>query len=278
MTRKDDFGDRMKSYEAAYMQRTVPRVPLVIRVDGCHFHSFTRGMAKPFDPILTKTMQDTMLAMCKEITGAVFGYTQSDEITVVCRLADPVNMSEYYEGRVQKILSITASKATLNFNRWFMRNVKEYGQEPDRYPGAADPDVYRRRLMGAEFDSRVMNIPDMDLYNCLIWRQSDATRNSVSMLAQSHYTQRELQGKKRPEMMDMLMLEKGVNWNDLDTVKKRGACCYRKDTGRKRPEWFVDCEMPILSSDEGRERFMPIVLGTAEGAESRSQRCRSRIW
>lgn len=261
MTSKDSLGDRMKSYEAPYMQRTVPRIPMVIRVDGSHFHSFTRGFAEPFDPVLIASMQETMLDLCADITGAVFGYTQSDEITIVCRLADPIDGREYYEGRVNKILSITASKATASFNRNFAGNVERLRVDPSSFPDAVDIDVYRRRLLTAEFDARVMSIPDSDVYNCLIWRQLDATRNSLSMLAQAHFLQKQLQGRKREELMDMLVQQKGVNWNDLPTTRKRGSCCYRKNLGGIRPKWFLDTEMPILTSDEGRAMLQPLLEG-----------------
>lgn len=261
MTSKDSLGDRMKSYETPYMQRTVPRMPMVIRVDGSHFHSFTRGFAKPFDPVLIAAMQGTMLDLCADITGAVFGYTQSDEITIVCRLADLVDGKEYYEGRVNKILSITASKATAAFNRNFAKNVEALRNDPASFPETAGIEVYQRRLLTAEFDARVMSIPDSDVYNCLIWRQMDASRNSLSMLAQAHFPQKQLQGRKREELMDMLMLEKGINWNDLPTVRKRGSCCYRKDIGRTRPKWFLDTEMPVLTSDEGRSMLQPLLDG-----------------
>ena len=152
---KDAFGDRMKSYEQPYMQRTVPGVPMVIRVDGCHFHSFTRGMAKPFDPVLRKTMSDTMIDLCKDVSGAVFEYTQSDEISILCRVAG-IDSREYFEGRAQKIVSVKASKATLHFNRNFAENVRtaNNGTDPELM------EVYRSRLYGAEFDSRVMSIPE----------------------------------------------------------------------------------------------------------------------
>lgn len=264
MSSRTPFDERMKSYEAPYMQHTVPCVPIVIRVEGCHFHTFTRGFARPFDPLLMRTMQQTMLDLCTGITGAVFGYTQSDEITVVCRLADPVAGSEYFEGRVQKILSVTASKTTVSFNRHLTDNVSLLQADASAFPGASDPNVYRRRLMTAEFDARVMNIPDSDLYNCLIWRQADATRNSLSMLAQSYFTQKELQGKKREDLMDMLVLQKGVNWNDLEVPKKRGSCCYRMDVGKTHPKWVLDTGMPILSSDEGRGRIQPLIEGKVQ--------------
>lgn len=256
MAKADPFGDRMKSYEKPYLQHTVPRVPMVIRVDGCHFHSFTKGMAKPFDEVLMESMRGTMAELCASIPGAIFGYTQSDEISIVCRLADMVDGCEYYEGRVQKIISVTASRTTAIFNRLFASNA-------ERYMGADDADpslsrTYGNRLYRAEFDARVMSIPDWDLYNYLIWRQSDASRNSISMLAQSMFLSKELNGKNRSQMMDMMMSE-GVNWNDLDTCQKRGACCAR--WGAPRPKWHMDMDMPILSSDEGRRRYQSLVEG-----------------
>ena len=189
-----------------------------------------------------------MLDLCKDVSGAVFGYTQSDEISILCRVAG-IDAREYFEGRVQKIVSVTASKATLYFNRNFAKNIRTAS-------GGTDPDlldVYRSRLYGAEFDSRVMSIPEWDVYNYFVWRQIDAAANSLSMVCQSVFPQSDLTGKGRSELMDMLM-SAGVNWNDISTSNKRGTCCYRKDTdGRSR--WFLDDEMMILTSDEGRDAY-----------------------
>lgn len=258
----DGIGDRMKTYEAPFSMRTVPRVPIVIRLDGCHFHSFTRGFVKPFDSVMEQTMKDTMGQLCAQVQNCVFGFTQSDEITLVLRMPDLINSQEYYDGRVQKIVSITASKCTRLFNKTLEENITELCSYPSRFPDHADPGVYKRKLSNAEFDARVMNIPECDVYNNLIWRQQDATRNSLSMLAQAHFSQKMLQGKKRQDMFDMLM-EQGINWNDLSPYRKRGACCYRTYIhGSDHKEWYVDDDTIVFTTEEARMKYQPIVEGT----------------
>lgn len=123
----DELGKRMKIYEAVSKTKLVRRMPVAIRIDGKAFHTFTRGMAKPFDEVLIKSMQETMQYLCKNIQGCVFGYTQSDEITLILVDYKELNTSAWFDNEVQKICSISASMATMAFNRAFVKNVDEWG-------------------------------------------------------------------------------------------------------------------------------------------------------
>ena len=245
---KDSLGNRMKTYESVYKQRLVPKMPIVLRIDGKAFHTFTRGMKKPFDDLLIDTMQKTMVRLCEDLQGAKFGYTQSDEITLISTLDDMVKSQAPYDGSVQKLLSIYASKATKYFNMEFYENVYKLQHDENAFKEVVDVDVYIKKLFDAEFDCRVMNIPEHDLINNLIWRQQDATRNSISSLAQANFSHNALQSKSSSDMMDMLMLEKNINWNDLETRKKRGSCCYKIEA-MGRHVWKIDNEMPIITTD-----------------------------
>lgn len=260
---KDSLGDRMKGYEAVYKQILVPKLPIVIRVDGKAFHTFTKGMAKPFDDLLMDTMQRTMLALCKDLQTCKLGYTQSDEITLVCVCDDVIKTEGLYKYKVNKILSIIASKATRYFNKFFSENIRNLEQYPNTFTNAVDIEVYRSKEFGAEFDCRVMNIPEYDVINNLIWRQQDATRNSIQMLGQANFSHKELQGKNCSEIQDMLIARKGINWNNLAVDKKRGSCCYRvkDDEEETRTPWVVDKDMPILTEAAARERFTKIMFG-----------------
>lgn len=243
---KDSLGTRMKSYEAITDNKLIPRMAMIIRLDGCAFHTFTRGMKKPFDEIFLESMRMTMLELCKEVSTCKFGYTQSDEITLVCCI-DDVKKSEGYMGyEINKILSKTAAMCTLFFNKYFEYNVLHYVTFEDNEK--VDKDVYERKFHKAFFDCRVFNVPDWEVVNNLIWRQQDCTRNSLSSLARAHFSHKELQGKNSVTMQDMLM-EKGINWNDLEIRYKRGVCCYKvQDKG-----WFLDYYMPILTEEVGKE-------------------------
>ena len=137
---KDSLGDRMKGYyEARSEVRLVRRMPVVLRLDGKSFHTFTRKFKKPFDPIMTECMNDTVLYLCKNIQGAVIGYTQSDEITIVLVDYKTLDSEAFFDYRVQKMCSIAASMATLEFNRSFNERVYIYEQNQSFENNVGDP-------------------------------------------------------------------------------------------------------------------------------------------
>jgi tRNA(His) 5'-end guanylyltransferase len=199
----DDLGDRMKAYEQAEAGRAgLPGMPVCVRLDGKGFSRWTRSLARPFDPRLTALMIDTTLALVAE-SGAVAGYTQSDEISLILH-AKSAKEELYHGGKFQKLASVLASVATAHFNAKV-------------WPG----------MPPAIFDARAWAVPSLDeAANVLFWREIDATKNSVSMAAREHYSHKALLGLKRAEMMDLLMA-KGVNWNDYPAAFKRGTHIQR---------------------------------------------------
>lgn len=251
----DSLGERMKGYE--YVTRTylTKRTPVIIRIDGRAFHTFTRGFKKPFDDILVKSMQETMKYLCENIQGCVLGYTQSDEITLVLVDYKELNTSAWFDYNIQKCASVAASMATMCFNKAFASNVKLYRYNSDctideelKY----DTVLELAMRKGAMFDARVFNIPKEEVCNNILWRQNDATRNSIEMVGHANFSQKELHKKSCNDIQDMLMLQKGINWNDFPTHLKRGSCCIKQMTvGSSRPEWVVDTEIPIFKG-EGR--------------------------
>lgn len=273
--KRDALGDRMKKYE--YITRTylVPRMPVIIRLDGKAFHTFTRGFKRPFDEVLISTMQDTTKYLCENIQGCVLGYTQSDEITLVLVDYKKLNSCAWFDNNIQKMCSIAASMATFAFNRFFVANLNAFyefntdidlteigyhitfseednGKYYEAYKKAAEK--------GAMFDARVFNIPKEEVCNCVLWRQNDATRNSVEMVAQAHFSHGVLQNKSQSQMQDMLMLEKGINWNDFPVHQKRGSCCIKvQGDGDKRPKWIIDKKIPIFKGD-GRKYIEDLVF------------------
>lgn len=243
MSKYTDFDKRMKEYERASKGYLSKRTPVLIRVDGRAFHTFTRGFSKPYDKVLNKSMQDTMKYLCKNVQGCVLGYTQSDEITLVLVDYDDIKKSSWLDYEVQKICSIVASMTTMQFNKVFRNNIEEYSQLRECFGGQLL--IYKRaEEMGAMFDARCFNVPENDVCNAIIWRQRDAEKNSISSLGQAYFTDKELHGKKGNEVQDMLMEKFKVNWNDVETKFKRGSACIKTETG-----WFVDNEMPILTKD-----------------------------
>lgn len=201
-------------------------------------------------------MKKTMQALCKDLSTCKYGYTQSDEITLVCICDDMIRTEGLYKYKVNKILSICASKTTKYFNKFFYQNVQKLKANPNAFKNVVDVKVYEKKLFDAEFDCRVMNIPDWDVVNNVIWRQQDATRNSIQMLGQSQFSQKELDKKSCSDIMDMLILQKNINWNDLETYKKRGCSCTRevdKKTGSSK--WIINENMPILTEPTAKKGF-----------------------
>ena len=270
---KDALGDRMKRYEAVSKTTLVSRMPVIIRLDGCHFHTFCRGFEKPFDPIFAKTMQATMKYLCENIQGCVLGYTQSDEITLVLVDYRKHNSSAWFDNEVQKVCSVSAALATYAFNKYFKENasawIEKQVNDPDRHKLARDDpeefkkinkliEVYDKAIeKGAYFDSRAFNVPREDVTNCVLWRQLDAERNSINSLAQSLFSHKELQGLNLKATLTKIEQEKGIIWGNLSTTQKRGSCCIKADYfGDKRIHLAaVEEEGDYYLDDEGNEYF-----------------------
>ena len=208
MPEKSALGDRMKSFEKMFTdQKLMPGLPALARLDGKAFHTWTRGLERPYDVQLTKLMVATTLYLC-ERTNALMGYTQSDEITLVWFPTFESPMM--FDGKVSKLNSVLSSQAA----RYFNKNVSKY------VPKKADQD--------ADFDCRVWNVPSkVEAANAFVWRELDATRNSVSMAAQAKFSHKELQGKNSSEMQDMLW-NVGINWNNYPPFFKRGTYIQRR--------------------------------------------------
>lgn len=269
----DGLGTRMKKYEYTTRIHLVNHCPVIIRIDGKSFHTFTRGFQKPFDGVLIRAMQQTMKYLCENIQGCVLGYTQSDEITLVLVDYKKINSCAWFDYNIQKCASITASMATMAFNKAFYKAFDEWGRENfhDWDIGGTNElvdeslmalcQIYRNALNnGAMFDARVFNIPKEEVCNCVLWRQNDATRNSIAMVGQANFSHRELHEKSCNQIQDMLMTQRGINWNNTPAHLKRGSCCIRKfDEVTKHHEWIIDTDIPIFKG-EGRKYIDDLVF------------------
>lgn len=264
MTKKDSLGDRMKEFYENRSKHYLPRrVPVIIRLDGKAFHTFTKGFKRPYDEILHNTMNSTMKYLCENIQGCKLGYTQSDEITLLLTDYDTITTDAWFGYGMQKVCSVAASMATLAFNKFF-RQYYEAALSELGYP--VDSDEYmstlRNKLDCAMFDARCFSIPKDEVTNCFIWRQQDATRNAIQMLGQCNFSHKELHGKSCNDVQDMLMTQKSINFNDMPVEFKRGVCCYKTtkedvsiDVKTKeavpcvRSEWVLDMNIPIFTQD-----------------------------
>lgn len=278
--KKDSLGDRMKQYEGIPKTSLMRRNPVIIRIDGKAFHTFTRGFERPFDDILIESMQETMKYLCENIQGCKIGYCQSDEISLLITDYENINTAAWFDYQVQKMCSIAASMATLAFNRVFSKVFYKWGNEnlPDWDVGGTNKPVDEKLIKlcniyesasekGAMFDARCFSIPKEEVCNYFLWRQNDCVRNSIQMVAQANFSHKQLQNKSCDELQEMLWQEKNINWNDFETVKKRGSCCTKTgkhtivdiQTGEQKERliWEIDRDIPIFTQDRNYiERFV----------------------
>lgn len=256
--KKDSLGDRMKRYENVSRFYLTNRSPVIIRIDGKTFHTFTRGFWKPFDPIMVKTMKQTMQYLCKNIENCVLGYTQSDEITLVLCDYKTIDTQPWFDNNILKITSVSASMATAAFNQFFRENVyAKFFNSLKTFDEMAKPYMSSDNYKTALFDSRCFNIPIDEVNNCLVWRQHDAIRNSIQSVAQSFFSHTELMGKNCNELIEMLNHCYSYDWHSIDTDLQRGSCCvkrdynYLNDNGEPcfRRGWIIDENIPIFHED-----------------------------
>lgn len=195
--KKDSLGDRIKSnYEDRQRFYLTRRTPVIMRLDGKAFHTVTKKAEKPYDVTIINAMQATALKLLQEIQGAKCAYIQSDEISILITDFDTLQTEAWFDYNLNKMVSISSAIASVEFSKLFGKSIY--------------------------FDSRVFNIPKEEVTNYFRWRYLDWVRNSIQMLAQSLYSQKQLHGKNTSILQDMCM-DKGINWSKLDPIYKNGT-------------------------------------------------------
>ena len=220
-----------------------------------------------------------MKYLCENIQGCVLGYTQSDEITLALIDYKKLDSCAWFDYNIQKCCSIAASMATMAFNRFFSENASElfFSEMNKKKKSVLVCDDYLDAIAaaverGAMFDCRVFNIPKEEVTNCILWRQNDATRNSIEMVGHANFSQNQLHKKSCKEIQEMLFQERGINWNDYPAHYKRGSCCIKKVVERLAPygvlvdgvpaeksEWVVDTNIPVFKG-EGRKYIDDLIF------------------
>ena len=271
--RFDELGTRMKSFEALTTQRKLMHgLPVYARIDGKAFHTFCRGLNKPFCMELVETMQE----VCKylvEKTNAKLGYVQSDEISLCWLDVDKAP----FNGKLHKLESVLASIASSKFCTYILQQGLPLLELTGGFIFSDTSPEHKSWIQLAQkvenlipsFDCRVFQLPnETELANCFIWREIDAVRNSVQMLGQANFSHNSLQGLSAKDIQNKLLTEKDINWNDLDTELKRGTYYKRvliekeldditwaKIPENKRPESRIvtrsvikQAELPIMKS------------------------------
>lgn len=244
----DTMGDRLKSYENTmriYMPR---RCYTIVRVDGRSFHTFTKRCKRPFDDRLRRVMQKVALALCEGMSGSCFAYEQSYEVTVVMADFATPTTEAWFDNNLQKVVTGAAAIATSTFIRnWIVELLEE----------DFDSVTSRKAVINlvmksdAKFDARAWTLSDpWEVYNTFLWRQNDATRNSLQMIAQSLYSHKELHGKKQPDLQEMIF-KKGQNFNNFPDHLKRGSwVVYDIETSDRKGGWRNELTSPILSQNK----------------------------
>lgn len=226
---KSNISNRMKqNYESRAKMFLTRRTPVIIRLDGKAFHTYTKGLEKPYDEGLIQDMNNTAIELCKQIQGVKCAYVQSDEISLLLTDYDNLQTQAWFDYNVQKMCSISASICSSKFNQ--LRTLREF-IFTDNYSLKPTKDFVQfleTNSKLANFDSRCFNIPKEEINNYFIWRQQDTVRNSIQMLARSLYSHKECTNKNTPQLQEMCF-QKGVNWNDLDSHKKRGRFIVKQE-------------------------------------------------
>lgn len=255
MTDKTTLGDRMKGYEEAVGSTLLKRTPVIIRVDGKAFHTYTKKITTAVEPAtefhfsqrLHNVMNNTAFAMCHKIQNSVFAYTQSDEISILLRDWDTLNTQQWFGGKVQKIASVAGAMAASYFN-WFW--AQEFGEpvydshSPVEHP---TPDHWGDLAL---FDARVFNVPYADVDNYFIWRQKDAIRNSINFIGRKYFSQKQMHGKNTTEVQLRLWEQHGVAWNSYPVWEQRGSCVFRNPNPLdSSTTHIIDDSPPVFTED-----------------------------
>ena len=253
---KDDLGKRMKEqYESRAKYFLPRRTYTLIRLDGKAFHTFTRGMKRPYDEIFIEMMDKTAMFLASEIQGCKMAYVQSDEISLLLTDFSTITTDAWFDGQIQKMTSVSASMAAAQFNKLYLKNSFHTCLYDPEFDGSME----RSEILGlidaapsAFFDSRVWTIPDpIEVENYFVWRQKDAVRNSLSMHAQSLFSHKELNGKSQTDMHDMIHA-KGENWDKLPDGFKRGRTIFKSPNSG---QWTLDTPDFL----KGREIFSTLI-------------------
>lgn len=284
MSRKlTEFDKRMQNYKYTSDQSLIRRTPVIIQIDGMHFHTFTQGLDKPFDEVLVRSMQDTAKYLCENIQGCVLAYTQSDEINLLLIDYQRLDSQAWFDNRIQKLTSAAASLATLEFNRRFaervriMRTMVLHENHPDNSNEKTHETVkYLKKFgatkKGATFAACAFNLPQDEVTNFFYWRQQDAIRNSIQMVGQANFSHTELQHKSCEDIKQMLRDKSEATggtikpWEDYPIFLQRGACIIKNEEvlDQNDPEickrfyWDVDENVPIFKGD-GRNYINKLV-------------------
>lgn len=234
----DKLGDTCKSFEKQWAGLTLDENDyILVRLDGKSFHTFTKGLARPYDSRLSQAMIDTMNFLIEK-THAQLGYTQSDEISLVY-----FKMREFqqtlYNNKIQKLSSVLASMATAKFNSCIQNTIPE---KKDDF---------------AFFDARVWSVDSLqEVSKVFLWRQEDAIKNAITMAASAYYSHKELMNKGSGVKLEMLK-DKGVDFNTYPDFFTRGTFAF---TDSFEIELTDDLELSDIAKEQNKRKNITTAL------------------
>lgn len=262
MSVAETLSDRMKEYEKVTEARLIKKQPVIIRLDGKTFHTFTQGIDKPFDEDLADAFEFTCVKLKEKVQGAKLIYTQSDEISILLTDWEKTTTDCWFDYRIQKVVSIASSLATCFFNQYIDEIVakyyKKYNQKDISYEEEQlylkKYQLWRSKKYKANFDARIFNLPISEIANYFIYRQKDAIRNSIQSLGQAHFSHKELNKKNTSEVIQMVKDKVSIDFNELSSRQQKGICLYRDFDTEK---WIIDKDIPdFLANREYIEKYV----------------------
>lgn len=253
MINKTVVIDRMKRYSSSSKQNLMRGVPVILHINGKSFHSYAKNFQKPFDEVLLESMRKSILYLCKHIQGCVFGYTQSDKISLLLIDYQTHHSDAWYDYDVQKICSDAAAMSTMIFNKIFREQVallsKEDAHETER--------LYSQKIGLAKFMVHAYNVPKNDVCNYFIWKQNDCRNNSVMQVGKWYLDANELNGCSIERIQEKLLDKHQIDWNDYPIHLQRGSCCIKTRNVNEHGKWIIDMNPPIFAQDRDYiERFV----------------------
>lgn len=264
------LGDRMKNYEKSYRTFLPKNKFVILRFDGKNFSSYTKNLKKPFDERLIQAMNAAAIALCKNVQGSIFAYTQSDEITLLVTDLSSEKADYWFNGRIDKILSVGATIVTNAFNSKMMELFSQeiLNNIPERFKGRSAIAYYIGKMQefkSACFDARIALITEdkLEVLNNFLWRQQDWRRNSVSMASRSFMGHKQCLKKNTKELKEILKKTYNYSWDDLPQYLKDGTLIFKEyyevgegDSKTIRSKWM---ETPAEDFVDSREKYLEMI-------------------
>ena len=211
--KQKSLGDRMKEYENVTNTYLIHRMPIMVRIDGRAFHTFCKGMKKPYDDVFIELMNEVTKYLLDSVTDCEIAYVESDEITLCLFPYKTYTTTPFFDGRIQKLCSILSAMATWKFNQILSEWKQSVPFKVEEWMEKSLKKEFAEKFSDrvAMFDCRVWNLPREEVLNCLLWRQQDSKRNAILTAGQTWIGKKQIHALKTTEIIDKLK-EMGIDY------------------------------------------------------------------